>query len=106
MPSLLSSPGTSPCLDGLIPRPTTIICGGATGADQLAADWAAYRQVPKVVVRADWEKHGKAAGPIRNQTMLEEWSPSLVLAFPGGRGTADMIRRAKKADVRVIEVSP
>jgi len=91
------------CLDGLVPRPTLIITGGANGADALAADWAAFRQVPKLIFRADWEKHGRAAGPIRNQQMLE-CKPDLVMAFPGGRGTADMVRRAKAAGVRIIEV--
>lgn len=91
-------------LDGLVPRPTRIIAGGAPGADALAADWAGYRGVPKYIFHADWEKHGKAAGPIRNQEMLDDGRPNLVLAFPGGRGTADMVRRAKAAGVPVIEV--
>ena len=47
---------------------------------------------------ADWTKHGKAAGPIRNQKMLDE-CPDLVVAFPGGKGTADMVRRAMKAGI-------
>lgn len=54
--------------------------------------------------RAEWDKHGRAAGPIRNQRMLDEGKPDLVIAFPGGRGTADMVRRAKAAGVEVIEV--
>jgi hypothetical protein len=96
--------GVYTCLDGLVPRPTLIITGGANGADSLAADWAGYRDVPKLIFRADWEKHGKAAGPIRNQQMLE-CKPHLVLAFRGGRGTADMVRRAKATRVPVIEVA-
>ena len=55
--------------------------------------------------RADWHKYGKAAGPIRNQRMIDEGRPDLVIAFPGGRGTADMVRRALLAGVRVIEVA-
>jgi len=56
------------------------------------------------MVRAKWSKHGRAAGPIRNQEMIDECKPDLVVAFPGGRGTADMVRRAKAAGIRVIEV--
>lgn len=49
---------------------------------------------------------GKAAGPIRNQHMIDTAKPDLVVSFPGGAGTADMVRRAKAAGVRVIEVEP
>jgi hypothetical protein len=59
------------------------------------------------VFYADWDKHGRAAGPIRNQQMLDEGKPDLVVAFllPQGSGTLDMIRRTEKAgiEVRVIE---
>jgi len=56
------------------------------------------------VFLANWRTHGKAAGPIRNQQMLDEGRPHLVVAFPGGTGTADMVRRAKAAGVPVMEV--
>lgn len=91
-------------LDGLSPRPTLIIQGGAFGADACASEWAYKRDVLERQFSADWKKHGRAAGPIRNQQMLDEGQPHLVIAFPGGNGTADMVRRAKAAGVRVIEV--
>lgn len=82
----------------------TIINGGATGADQIAREWWKARHVGELItVPADWKRHGKAAGPMRNQRMLDQYKPEIVLAFPGGRGTADMVRRAKSAGVRVIE---
>jgi ABC-type sugar transport system substrate-binding protein len=37
--------------------------------------------------------------------MLDEGKPDIVVAFPGGTGTADMVRRARKAGVVVIEVT-
>ncbi|MGN6147079.1 DUF2493 domain-containing protein [Rhizobium sp.] len=80
-----------------------IIVGGATGADTLAEEWADVWGVRKRVFMADWKKHGKAAGPIRNQKMLEDGKPDIVLAFGGGRGTADMIRRAQAAGIPVVE---
>ncbi|MGQ3297700.1 DUF2493 domain-containing protein [Reyranella sp.] len=91
-------------LDGLAPKPTLIIHGGAFGADSCASEWAYKRGVPEQRFAADWKTHGRAAGPIRNQQMLDEGRPDLVVAFPGGTGTADMVRRAKAAGVRVIEV--
>lgn len=81
-----------------------VIVGEATGADTLAYQWADRAGCSVYRYRANWEKEGKAAGPIRNQKMLDEEKPNLVIAFPGGRGTADMVRRAKAAGVRVIEV--
>ncbi len=80
-----------------------LIEGGATGADALGAAWACARGVLHVAVPADWGKHGKAAGPIRNQEMIE-MRPDHVVAFAGGRGTADMVRRAKAASVFLTEI--
>jgi hypothetical protein len=79
-----------------------IIEGGASGADELAGEWADERKVVRKTIRADWKKHGMAAGPIRNQEMIDGWSPELIIAFPGGAGTADMSRRAEAAGIRVL----
>lgn len=84
---------------------TCIIHGGARGADTMANDWAAGRGVEVDPYWAHWKRDGKRAGPIRNQKMLDEGKPDLVIAFPGGRGTADMVRRAKKAGVLVIQIA-
>ena len=90
--------------DNWLPCDFTIIAGGATGADRLAVEWAAVNWTQYREFKADWNKHGRAAGPIRNQRMLDEGKPDLVVAFPGGRGTADMVRRAKAAGVVVLEI--
>jgi predicted Rossmann-fold nucleotide-binding protein len=77
-----------------------IIEGGAKGADRMARTFAINYGVAHETYPADWEK---AAGILRNQEMLET-GIDLVIAFPGGRGTADMIRRAEKAGVEVYKV--
>lgn len=83
---------------------TAMIQGGAEGADYLANEWAKTKpEIARHVCKADWKSHGKAAGPLRNARMLE-WKPDLVVAFPGGRGTADMILRAKAAGVSVVSI--
>ena len=82
---------------------TEIIHGAAPGADSLARVWAELFGVTQTSVPANWLAHGKAAGPIRNQKMLE-MQPDLVVAFPGGPGTADMVERATKAGITVMEV--
>jgi hypothetical protein len=86
--------------------PVSIIQGGARGTDKLAREWAIDRGVDCVTFHADWETHGPAAGPIRNAQMLSDGKPNLVLAFPGGRGTADMIKRAHAASVLVVKYPP
>lgn len=81
---------------------TLLISGEARGADTLAKQWAEGCGCPYLGFPANWNKHGKAAGPIRNQQMLNEGKPDLVIAFPGGRGTADMISRAEKTGIKVL----
>lgn len=78
-----------------------VIEGDARGADRLAGYWAQKNSVDLLIFRADWDRNGKAAGSIRNQQMLDEGKPDMVVAFPGGRGTADMIRRAKRTAIPV-----
>lgn len=89
-----------------------LIIGGANGADKLAADWFFARLsmnrdylMHVQTFPADWKKYGKAAGPIRNQQMIDEAKPELVVAFPGGRGTEDMVRRARAAAIPVVSVN-
>lgn len=82
-----------------------IIQGGARGADTLARQWAEANGVPHTQFDADWENQGTFAGPARNARMLNEGQPDLVIAFPGGRGTADMVRKARKAGVQVVEIA-
>lgn len=76
-----------------------------TGADLWADEWAIINWSRFEEYPADWPKHGRAAGPIRNQRMIDEGRPDLVLAFPGGRGTADMVRRARAAGIEVREIA-
>lgn len=80
---------------------SAIIQGGADGADYLAWQWADERCVRYETFNADWKTHRKAAGPIRNQQMIDEGKPDGVVAFPGGSGTADMIARAERAGLKV-----
>lgn len=85
---------------------TFLMEGGADGADSLGWKWA-KRNLPadcRRTFQADWSKNGRAAGPMRNHEMLEEGKPDIVVAFSGGKGTADMVRRANRAGVPVLEV--
>lgn len=82
---------------------THLIQGGATGADACARAWAIYNELPFTQYPARWKIHGKGAGYIRNKQMLDEGRPDLVVAFPGGKGTAMMVDIAVKAGVKVLQ---
>jgi len=82
---------------------TSLMHGDASGADRLAGQWAVSRGVLVEAYAADWKNLGRIAGPIRNKKMLEE-KPDLVVAFPGGKGTADMISKAKKSGCDIVLV--
>lgn len=81
-----------------------LIVGDATGADAFAKNWARQRHLQALSFKADWNKHGRAAGPIRNANMLTAGKPDLVVAFPGGPGTKDMVAQARRRGVTVLEV--
>lgn len=88
---------------------TVLIHGAATGADSIAAAWATNGQLSErihvIPFRANWRKHGKAAGPMRNLRMLQEGKPDRVVAFAGGKGTANMVKQAEECGVPIWHVT-
>lgn len=90
------------CLEGYGPG-TVVLEGEARGADTLAREIAEELGFAVLAFPADWKRFGRAAGPIRNQRMLDEGRPDMVIAFHDdisrSRGTADMIRRAMKRGI-------
>lgn len=83
----------------VLATPDLVVHGGARGADTLAGKWAEGRGIPVRVYPADWNRYGKGAGPKRNQQMLDEADPDVVIAFfdlpfAVSKGTADMVTRA------------
>jgi hypothetical protein len=102
-------------LDSL--SPSVIIEGGATGADALAREYASLRNLDGWTYQADWKdlsqpdarikegpygSYDAQAGHRRNKVMLEENLDSVLVAFPGGHGTADCVAQAKKMGIKVI----
>tara|TARA_Y100000310_G_scaffold333584_1_gene411434 strand:- start:1707 stop:2081 length:375 start_codon:yes stop_codon:yes gene_type:complete len=81
-----------------------IIQGEAKGADALAKEWAGSNSLQHLKFPAKWDEHGKKAGYLRNKQMLDEGKPDVVIAFPGGKGTALMIRLAEEAKVPVVDL--
>ena len=85
-----------------------IITGGARGADTEANLFARRHSIPLKVFNANWKLHGKSAGPIRNKIMLDylltfhDKNNLAVIAFPGGRGTQNMVSIAKESGVKIF----
>lgn len=81
---------------------TVVVEGGANGVDAVANAWAQLHGIHIATVSALWPFHGKRAGPLRNIAMLL-LQPKLVIAFPGGRGTAHMVALAKQNGIPVVQ---
>ena len=81
---------------------TVLIQGDAKGADKLAAEWAKKHDIKVETYPADWRKFGKRAGWIRNNQMIAEGKPEVVVAFSGGVGTQMMKHLAEAARLHVV----
>lgn len=81
-----------------------IVHGDANGVDAMAGKWAREHGIPEIRVPAQWDYYGNSAGPLRNQWMADIIKPDLVLAFPGGKGTANMKEVARKNNIELLEV--
>lgn len=84
------------------PEEVVVIHGAARGVDTLANNIAIRCGIEVRRYPADWNQYGKSAGFIRNQHMLDHGKPDLVLAAPGGRGTAHMVRISLERNIPVI----
>ena len=84
-------------LHSLVPI-TRLIEGEANGADKLGRTFAELNGIKVLPFPADWTKFGKAAGPMRNEQMIREGHPNLVIGFhndiASSKGTKDMLKRA------------
>lgn len=99
---------------------TVLINGLANGADSLCRLWAIQNNVEPMDFPAKWDdldaegavirtrrdgsKYNMAAGFIRNQAMIDVGKPSILVAFPGGRGTLDMVNRCRKAMLPIFTI--
>lgn len=77
-----------------------VVTGGARGVDTIAHE-RVYGIYATKVMPANWDAHGKAAGPIRNRAMLSLAGVRQLIAFKGGAGTHNCIVTAKKLGIDV-----
>lgn len=81
---------------------TTIISGGATGADALGEMVASALAIPTEIHNAQWDKYGRSAGPRRNKEMLNS-GIDVAIKCPGGKGTAHMTSLLERTQVPYYE---
>lgn len=77
-----------------------VVSGGAIGIDSLGAQWAGLRELKTEIYLPDWQTHGKKAGFLRNQTIVDN-SDYLIAITTGSNGTADSIKRAVKKNIPI-----
>jgi hypothetical protein len=90
---------------GVIEGGSDAVAGEYYGADYWARMWAKAHGIPSMTEFADWDQFGRWAGPKRNKEMIDKYDPEAVIAFPGGAGTANMIKQARAAGIDVHEVA-
>lgn len=81
-----------------------VIHGGQRGADRISGEWAEERGRKWKEFPADWKKYDKQAGPIRNRKMIQ-FGADVVIAFPGGIGTANMTRQASESGLIIMRIA-
>lgn len=86
---------------------TEVVCGMAKGVDMIGWWWAKVLGIPVKEFPADWDKYGRAAGPIRNKQMGDYADNAIVIYRPSvSKGSKNMIKVMKKLNkqVHVIEI--
>ena len=89
-------------LDNLIPKPTEIISGGASGADKMAERYAKENNLLMTILKPDWQTHGKSAGPLRNLEIVASCERLVALWNGESRGTKHSIETARNQGKQVI----
>lgn len=85
---------------------TEVVSGGAKGADTCGEFWAAANGIPVKRFPPDWNKHGRAAGHVRNRAMADYLAADgggLVILFPGGTGTKSMEQASKLLGLSMVK---
>jgi len=83
---------------------TEVVSGGCRGADASGERWAKANNIPVKLFPADWKKHGKAAGPIRNEEMAKYADALIAIKVNNSRGTTSMINLAEKYNLKIYTV--
>lgn len=88
---------------------TLVVTGDCRGVDWYVGKYCHERDIPCRRKKADWDRYGRAAGPIRNKKILDEYKPKVVVAFhddiENSKGTKDMLNQAKSRGIPTILIT-
>ena len=82
-----------------------LVSGGARGADTLAIDYGAINHIPINVYYADWNRHGKRAGYLRNAKMAQVATHCIAFWDGKSHGTKHMIDLARKNSLLTLVIN-
>lgn len=78
-----------------------VLSGAAEGVDALGERYALEHNLPIERFPADWNRHGRAAGPIRNRIMAQHAEALIALMHPNSPGTRNMVQTAHQAGLKI-----
>lgn len=83
-----------------------LLIGNCRGVDAIVAEWAERTGIPVSYYNSDWLSYGADADDVRNQTLLAE-RPDIIVLFPGGKRTNDLLNKAIEAGHQnILRVDP
>ena len=96
----------SDILNPLVFQITLVVSGGANGADKMGQDWAESHGIDTLIFPADWNKHGKAAGFIRNEDIIKNCDQAIAFWDQKSNGTRHSISLCEKYNkpCRIIKI--
>ena len=83
---------------------TEVVSGCAKGADTFGEEWADDQKLPVKKFPAEWDKYGRAAGPIRNKQMAKYADGLVAFRFKNSKGTTNMIKQARERGLKVVVI--
>ena len=83
---------------------TEVVSGCCKGVDALGEEWAVDKNIPIYWIPADWEKHQRAAGPIRNQRMAKYADQAIIIRFQYSKGSINMFEEMNKLKKPIYEI--
>ena len=81
---------------------TEVVSGGARGVDTMGEKWAEENNIPVIRFPAEWDKHGKSAGFIRNSEMAKFADALIAIQINNSRGTAHMVEQMRKRNKEYV----
>jgi len=81
-----------------------VVSGGARGVDEMAEIWAREMNLSAFVIKPNWKRWGRVAGPIRNSKIVELADSLVTFSSPDSTGTVDTLKKARKKGIPILHI--